>query len=113
VGLRFTQSTVYQPSPLPALASLITVPDDGHGGLKYGPHFYISSNPDPPKQFYSPAEDLLAVLFVTDTYGFGSVPFSFSLTPLAHLLVCASCIGDVGDGELWICGTVSGNVSSA
>jgi hypothetical protein len=43
VLLRFAATSVFQPANLPVVVSLITIPDNGHGGLAYEPEFHVST----------------------------------------------------------------------
>jgi hypothetical protein len=110
VDLRFAPTSVFQPVNLPILISLITVPDDGHGGLSYAPSFHVSTN-DLIVPWYAPPDDLFACFPVTIHRGSFLVPYSFVLSPGAHLIIAASLTAAPTAGAVHLEGTVSGNVS--
>jgi hypothetical protein len=110
VELKFAQPSIYEPTSIPALVSLVTIPDDDTGKIQYQPHFHLSS-PGEVRQDHAPADDLLAFMFVTDTRGSVSILHSFSLTRSSHLVVSAQALGTPTSGELWVRDVLSGNIA--
>jgi hypothetical protein len=102
--------SVYAPENLPILVSLLTIPDNGHDGFAYEASFRLST-PNQIVQFYAPPDDLFACFPVTIHRGSFRVPFSFVLAPSAHLVLVAEVATDTTQGQVFLQGTVSGNVS--
>jgi hypothetical protein len=112
VALSFAPISTYGPTNLPVVLSLVTVPENALGGLAYDPVCQISTQ-DHIVQWYAPPDDLFACFPVTRLRGFFRVPFSFSLAPLAHLVLIGKTAADPTQGAVMLEGTVSGNVSFA
>lgn len=110
VSLRFAPVSDYAPVNLPVVLALLTIPDNGSGVLAYQPHLHVSTQNDI-GQFYAPPDDLFACFAVTVHRGAFLVPFPFVLPPSAHLVLVVTLPARPTQGNVFLQGTVSSNVS--
>jgi hypothetical protein len=103
---------VYAPVNLSVVFCLVTVPDNGSGVLGYDPRLHLSEAGHL-VQFSAPPDNLFAIFVLSQNRGAFDVSFSFSLAPLAHLVLIGDMAGTPTAGQVFISGAVSGHISYA